>query len=51
MQEMDLELLKERWNNRAWIIAYIWTNFAHLFRDITWYRQSVKELSKPHKEP
>ena len=52
MQEMDLELLKGRWNNWAWIIA-VYLDELCTFGPryyLTWRRcdrQSVKELSEP----
>ena len=52
MHEMDLELLKWRWNNWAWIIAVYLDELCTfvpryylIWRG--WDRQSVKELSKP----
>ena len=52
MQEMDLELLKGRWNNWAWIIVVYLHELCTFVLDITWYGEdaidrSVKELSKP----
>ena len=52
MQEMDLELLKGRWNNWAWIIA-VYLDELCTFGPryyLIWRRcdrQSVKELSEP----
>ena len=52
MQEMDVELLKGRWNNWAWIIAVysdelctFVSPYSLIWRRCDW--QSVKELSKP----
>ena len=51
MQEMDLELLKGRWNNWAWIIAVYLDElctFVPRCCDLMWRsgdRQSVRELS------
>ena len=49
---MDLELLKERWNNWAWIIVVYLDELCRFVPDITWIGEdaidrSVKELSKP----
>ena len=52
MHEMDLELLKGRWNNWAWIIVVYLDELYTFVPDITWFGEdaidrSVKELSKP----
>ena len=52
LQEMDLELLKGRWNNWAWIIVVYLDKLCTFVPDITWNGEdaidrSVKELSKP----
>ena len=52
MHEMALELLKGRWNNRAWIIAVYLDELCTFVPRyyLIWRgcdRQSVKELSKP----
>ena len=52
LQEKDLELLKGRWNNCAWIIFIYLDELCTFVPGITWYGEDamdkiVKELSQP----